>query len=82
MVFKWKASQLPSTAVRVKYKIPGLVNEMAPGRSGSDCRLHNQRLRLRFSCASWEMGKTQNYSFLSFLVYKMPVIIASTLSRL
>lgn len=42
MIFKWKASQLP-TVVRVKYKIPGSVNEiMAPRRSGSDCRLWSQ----------------------------------------
>lgn len=43
MIFKWKASQLPGTVVRVKYKVPGLVNEiMAPGKSGSDCRLQSE----------------------------------------
>lgn len=60
MIFKWKASQLPSTVVRVKYKIPGLVNEItAPGRSGSDDRLQSER-GLSFSWVTWETGKTQN----------------------
>lgn len=64
MVFTWKVSQLPSTAVRVKYEVRGLVNELvAPGRGGSVCRLHSQRLRLRFSCISWEMGKHRTTLF-------------------
>lgn len=83
MIFKWKASQLPSTVVRVKYKIPGLVSEiMALGRSPSDYRLQSE-LRFSFTVSLGRQARHRTkYSFLSFLSYKKPVRIASSLHGL